>query len=568
MMRVSPRPSPAVIHVVVLLQTLLGGAALALQEEAPPPPAPQPVRVVALGAVEWASETPEGYAVAVAIEEELIRKMALGAPETVRPVPTAALRRAAMALTPPVDVTDWSSSRLAAERLHYDLLILVQGQTVGQTISARWQLHDGADGQGTLGAGQLPGHMVDLDGFVTSLTRRVAEAIGGFDPQRLRTDLRIGVTESNEAYAEYFMGRALLRMGRYTEAAARLTSALANDPELAEARWYLAAASAGTAAELRAAGNHAEAVALAESTLQQVQGTNLYDVQASLLETLEVSYRALGQLPQSQEATLKRAEAVLAQGQSRLALALIERLLDEGFQHPSIPLTLASALRLSEDWDAATRVLEEAIAADPASGPLAYALGDLRLGLSAMAEPGEQRQALAESAVQALQTASALMPDSPEVLARLGEAWLAAGNLGEARAALTQALQAGEGVLSPMARARGLLSLGRIDLAEGNADAARAQLAEAYALGVGVPLVAVPGSPGEPIDYTPAGFWSDLGHAFLDLGDAPLAQSCLREGLIRCGPQAPLPSLEARLAVPAPAPTETVPAEAPPAEGA
>lgn len=564
----------ALLSVIVSLAAL-GGPVLALQEEPAPEPAPEapppppPVRVVALGAIEWTSVTPDGQAAGLAIRDDLPRKLAQAAPETVRVMPLEALKRAAQALAPAVDVRDWASSRSAAKQLTCDIIILIEGQTMDQILSARWQLFDTSSGQGTLGAGQLPGHMIDLDGFVTSLTRRIAEAIGGFDPGRLRTDTRVGVSDSNEAYAAYFLGRAELQAGNYAEAAAHLNEALSRDPNLAAARWRLAGATAGLAAELRAGGGHEEAIALAAQALGEIQGTNLDETRATLLETLEASYAALGQTPQAQEAALARAEALLSMGQSRSALVVIDGLLRDGYQHPRIPLAIASALRLSDDGTAAEAVLQDALTADPASAAVAYALGDLRLGLSESLaeapEAAERRQALAQSALETLQSAAQLSQQSPEVVARLGEAWRVMGNLGEARAALTLALETGAGTLPARIHARALCSLGRIGLAEGQAEEAQARLGEAYALAMGVPLTPMVGAPAEPIDYAPARAWADLGHAFLDLGNPVLAQNCLREGEVRCGPNAAFASLSLRLAAiaPEPPPEEPPPAEAP-----
>ncbi len=326
-------------------------------------------------------------------------------------------------------------------------------------------------------------------------------------------------------------------------------------------------ATAGLAAELRAGGGHEEAIALAARALGEIQGTNLDETRATLLETLEASYAALGQTPQAQEAALLR-QALLSMGQSRSALVVMNGLLRDGYQHhrPSRHRVSVAAFRRQ---DGRRGGAQDALTADPASAAVAYALGDLRLGLSESLaeapEAAERRQALAQSALETLQSAAQLSQQSPEVVARLGEAWRVMGNLGEARAALTLALETGAGTLPARIHARALCSLGRIGLAEGQAEEAQARLGEAYALAMGVPLTPMVGAPAEPIDYAPARAWADLGHAFLDLGNPVLAQSCLREGEVRCGPNAAFASLSLRLAAlaPEPPPEEPPPAEAP-----
>ena len=116
----------ALLSVIVSLAAL-GGPVLALQEEPEPapeaPPPPPPVRVVALGAIEWTSVTPDGQAAGLAIRDDLPRKLAQAAPETVRVMPLEALKRAAQALAPAVDVRDWASSRSAAEQLTCDIIM-------------------------------------------------------------------------------------------------------------------------------------------------------------------------------------------------------------------------------------------------------------------------------------------------------------------------------------------------------------------------------------------------------------------------------------------------------------
>ncbi|MBD3176048.1 MAG: tetratricopeptide repeat protein [Armatimonadia bacterium] len=542
------------------------GPVLAQEEGAPAeaPPPPPPTQYVAIGAVEWESEDAAGQAPAVAIRDELPRKLAAAAPPHLRIVPLEVVKRAASALEPPIDVGDWGSTKAAGERLPYDVLVLVSGQCVDQLISARWQIHDASGGQGTMGAGHLPGHMVDLDGFITSLARRVAEAMGEFDPTRLRSETRAGITESNDAYTDYYLGRALLAGDLAEAATASLAAALERDPGLVQAQVHLHVAAADLAEAAREAGQLEEAVAIAEPALQALWGSDQLEAQIRLLETLALSYAAMEQAPRARDAELMLAEVLVLDRHARTALAILEGLIQAEHWHPRMPMVMASALRQSEDWAAARRILEEAYAEDPSSAALALELGSLLLdwaeSLREQPATATQRQDIVTSAVEVLRRASQLAEGSPEILARLGEALQLRGQLDEARTILTQAIEAG-GSLTAIESAEARLALAQVELAAGNSEPALARAAEVHQMLEAAPLRQPAGSPLLEATTNARRLWADLGLLYLGLNDATTAQKCLGQAEVRFGPHSDLGLLRQALAPPAEPAEATQPEE-------
>lgn len=489
---------------------------------------------VVMGPVEAVAATPDERAPAIAVQEDLPRRLRAAAKGNATVVTYRTFQRAALTLRDSPSVTSWPAARAAAEELGYDRVVLVEVQCSGRAISGRWQIYDSATGQGTVAAGTLPGHIVDLDGFVASLARRIGSALGCLEPAGLSAAVRGSATLSDAAYRDYYIGRALLEAGDPTRAAEHFARALADDPAFSEARSYLAAARATEMLNTVYNSNYPIEDGTIESLLGDLLHTPFHAVTASVAGMRAKALRARGQVADAEAAELECARLLLRIGDPRTALQKLSELRGSGSASYELPLLEAAALRATGDWRGAEDVLKAAQAAQPTRTDIMVALAELYTAYArdvAASRPDADGECIRwySHARSVLSKAVAMGAREATTLLALGEATLGAGDADRALDSATSLLDPRRPVqLTAEQRARCLVVLGWAEAKSGRQEAAARHLAETRSLVASLDdddwgPATLPTAP-----VKPPGYRADLVLAWAEAGRVGEASVCLR----------------------------------------
>lgn len=515
---------------------------------------------IVIGPVDVEGDELTTGAVAVCVQEELPRRLALGAGQSARVFPFSVLTRAAATLSHPQGVVTWGEARAASAELAYDRLVLVAVRCRNEAIASNWQVYDCGSGQATLAAGRLPGNMVDLDGFVGALTRRVGEALGGFEKEALATSSRDHLSQSNEAVATYFLGRAALERGDAGQALAQFSRCLALDEGLAPAAAYRARATCYRLPSLLNAGQAAVANELADSCLRATGVRTMPMTRAELLAAKVAACDAL-QLPQlARDAQVQRAVALVEAGAANAALEALADAERRGYADVSSAVLAARAQERKGDWLAAERLLKAAVAARSTNLDMQVALGELYVRWALSTPAGDtsaqrDRDRWFRLARASLERAAADPLPARAYLA-LAQACVATRDDMAARRAAERALRV-EGVdaLLPAERVTTLVLLAKLDSADPGRAPKQDRLRPAKELLLAAPCAPQPGLEETSATVIPLAAWLMLADGYLLRGDSGSAKEIITDAIRRFGRTPEVTALAERL-----------PADSPPAE--
>jgi tetratricopeptide (TPR) repeat protein len=188
--------------------------------------------------------------------------------------------------------------------------------------------------------------------------------IANGDAAGAETALRRAVAEDADAIDAYGLLASLyLRRGDLARAEQELTAVAARDPKVATPHIVL-----GVLAQVQNRGPAAEQhyeKALALNPRAAVAANNLSGLLAArgeLPRALDLAKQALLQLPDRPEVSDTLADVLMRQGQPALAVPLWRRAVEGDPQQPAYRYRLARAYRALEQFDAARRALEAALA--------------------------------------------------------------------------------------------------------------------------------------------------------------------------------------------------------------
>jgi len=541
-----------------LLSAVAVCLAVAIRAHAQDPQAPQEqVRTqsclsVAIGPVEVEGTELTARAVAICVRDELPRRLVLAAGKSARVFPYSALARAAAALPDAQALTTWGAARAAAAQLPYDRLVLVSVRCQEEAIASNWQVYDCASGLGATAAGRLPGNMVDLDGFVGALTRRVGEALGSLDKEALATGSRDHLSPFSEALATYFLGRAALELGDAGQALAQFSRSVAVDEALAPALAYRARATCERLPSLLNTGQAAVANELADSCLRVASIGTMPMTRAELLAAKVAACDAL-QLPQlALDAQVQRAVALVEAGAADQALEALADAERRGYADASAAVLAARAQQQKGDWLAAERLLKAAVAARPANPEMQAALGEMYVrwaqSLPTSASTVERdRDRWFRLARTSLEKAAADPLPAHAYLA-LAQACAATRDELAARMAAERALRV-EGVdaLLPAERVSALALLARLDGSTPGRGPQPDRLELARDVLLGAPCAPGAGLEETPTTVLPQSAWVMVADAYLAHADVVGARLVVTDAVRRFGRTPEIAALSERL---------------------
>ncbi len=507
---------PAALAVATVL---LAPARAAQSDPAPEPLAEKPF-VIAMGPVDSAGDSREDIAAAIAIREDLPRRLANAAETPVSVVGYDAFRLAASTLSEATSVIAAPEAKAAAGVLGYDRLVLVSLRTTADSLSAHWQVYDPSAEGGTLSAGRLPGHPADLAGFVESLATQVARSMPCFDPTHLRRGVQTTITGWSRAYRDYYLARAVSTMGRVDEAITLLDEALELDAALVEARAARAVLSIPDVQRLVSQQDFQAAAPAARDALAPLEGW-APRVRRELLGLAQEAYAGAGLAPEARAVGFEYIEALLHTKDPSHALRVIPALIAQTGDDPRFAVLRSRAYRALGDWRSSEDALKLAQAQWPKVPELVAEQARLYRQWAGLVQ-GNGPEATADRtnwrsfAKQLFDKAYDIDRRGLAYRVELGVACFEAGDDKAAERHLASAVQSST-KLSLADRTTARATLARIRQARRDARGARALLLEATREALTLPLGPARGA---ELPATPPGCWLDLARAWQTIGDS------------------------------------------------